>query len=169
MAANQGTTTATPLHTVVGIFSTDRRAIEAVHSLDAAGFAASRVQMVGDDPSRAAEVGGKTYAPHGFILGALAGVGVVFVFSAMGDLGRDPVGLAIGAVGVVGGLAVIGLVIGRTIGRHAPDAHEFAEAVEHGGAVVSVQCEGEECDRAVRVLDGAGAAAVREEPGPEAI
>ena len=170
MATNSGTTTATtPLHTVVGIYRTDQRAIAAVHSLDAAGFAASRVQMVADDPSRAAEVGGKTYAPHGFVLGALFGVVVVAVFTAMGDLGRDAVGLAIGAIGVVGGLAVIGLVIGRTIGRHAPDSHEFADVVGHGGAVVSVRCSGEECDLAVRVLDDAGATAVRDEAGPEAV
>lgn len=170
MTTNAGTTSrTTPLHTIVGIFRNDARAIDAVHSLDAAGFPASRVQMVADDPSRAAEVGGKTYALQGFVLGALFGVAVVAAFTMMGDLGRNPVGLVVGGIGVVGGLAVIGLVVGRTVGRHAPDAHAFERAVSGGGAVVSVQCDDDECDLATRVLDGAGATTVRDEAGPEVV
>jgi len=66
-------------------------------------------------------------------------------------------------------LTAIGFVIGRAIGRHAPDAHFFARVVQNGGAIVSVQCVEEECDLAAQVLDGAGAREVRDEPGPEAL
>lgn len=157
------------MHTLVGVFGTGRRAVEAVRSLDAAGFPASRVQMVDDDPSRAAEVGGRTYAPHGFVLGGLFGVLVTIGFTIWGGLAAiNLFGVFLGSVGVVGGLATIGLVIGRTVGRHAPDAPDFAEAVRQGGAVVSVQCTDAERDLAARVLDGSGAAAIRDEPGPEA-
>ncbi len=163
------TSSTTPLHTIVGIFGNDRTALEAVRSLDAAGFEASRVEMVGDDPSRAAEMGGKTFASQGFVAGAIVGLIVTAVFTIMGNLQVNPVGLVVGGIGVVGGLAVIGLVIGRTIGRHAPDAHAFEGAVRHGGAVVSVQCTAAERDLAARVLDGAGATSVRDEAGPEAL
>jgi hypothetical protein len=159
----------TPVKTVVGIFSNDGKAVEAMRSLDAAGFDAGRVQMTGDDPSRAAEVGGKTYALEGGIAGLVVGVIVVAGFAVWGDLGANPIDLAIGAIGVVGGMAAIGFVVGRTIGRHAPDAHLFARVVQNGGAIVSVQCADEECELAAQVLDGAGAREVRDETGPEAV
>jgi len=158
-----------PLKTVVGIFGNDRTAARALRSLDAAGFDAARVQMTADDPSRAAEVGGKTYVLEGFIGGLIVGVLVVVGFAVWGGLGRDPLGVVIGGIGVVGGMATIGLVIGRTMGRHAPDAHLFARVVRTGGAVVSVQCADSECDLAAQLLDGAGAREVRDEPGPEAL
>jgi hypothetical protein len=159
----------TPLKTIVGIFSNGRTAVEAMRSLDAAGFDADRVQLTGDDPSRAAEVGGKTYALEGGILGLVAGAGVVAAFAAWGNLATNPVGLVIGAVGVVGGMAAIGFVIGRTSGRHSPDAHLFSRVVQDGGAIVSVQCSEQECELAAQVLDGAGAREVRDEAGPEAV
>ena len=159
----------TPLRTIVGIFSNDRKAVEAMRSLDAAGFDADRVQMTGDDPSRAAEVGGKTYALEGGIVGLVVGAVVVAAFTAWGNLATNPVGLVIGAIGVVGGMAAIGFVIGRTSGRHAPDAHLFSRVVQNGGAIVSVQCSERECELAAQVLDGAGAREVRDEAGPEAV
>jgi hypothetical protein len=159
----------TPIKTVVGIFRNDRKAVEAMRSLDAAGFDADRVQMVADDASRAAEVGGKTYALQGGLVGLLAGIVVVVAFAVWGNLATNPVGLIIGGIGVVGGLVAIGFVIGRAMGRHAPDAHLVARIVRHGGAIVSVQCADEDCDLAAQVLDGAGAREVRDEPGPEAL
>lgn len=160
----------TPGKTVVGIFSNDRTAVEAMRSLDAAGFDADRVQMVADNESRAAEVGGKTLALEGGVAGLLVGVLIVTGFAVWGDLASNPVGLIIGSVGLVGGFAAIGFVVGRALGRHAPDAHLFAGVVRNGGAVVSVQCAADtECDLAVQVLDGAGAREVRDEPGPEVV
>ena len=159
----------TPLKTIVGIFSNDRKAAEAMRSLDAAGFDAARVQMTADDPSRAAEAGGKTYALEGGIVGLIVGALVTVGFTMWGNLATNPVGLVLGAIGVVGGMTAIGFVIGRTLGRHAPDAHLFANVVGNGGAIVSVQCGGQECDLAAQVLDGAGAREVRDETGPEAL
>ena len=159
----------TPLRTVVGIFGNDRAAVRAMRSLDAAGFDADRVQMTSDDPSRAAEVGGKTYALEGGIGGLIAGLAVTIGFSAWGGLAANPVGLVIGAIGVIGGLVAIGFVVGRTMGRHAPDANLFAGVVRNGGAIVAVQCADHECDLVAQVLDGAGAREVRDEPGPEAL
>jgi hypothetical protein len=158
-----------PSKTVVGIFRDDRAAAEAMRSLDAAGFDADRVQMTEDDPSQAAEIGERTYVLEGFIGGAILGLLWVVAFAIWGDLGRDPVGLVVGGIGVVGGMATIGLVIGRTMARRVPDAPLFARVVRNGGAIVSVRCVDEECDFAAQVLDGAGAREVRDEPGPEAL
>ncbi|HAF11538.1 MAG TPA: hypothetical protein DCK98_15860, partial [Chloroflexi bacterium] len=99
---------ATRRHTVVGIFANDRKAVAAMHALDLAGFEAGRVQMVADDPSRAAEVGGNTYAAQGFLVGAIIGIVLVVVLRIWGNLGNDPVGLVLGFFGAVGGFAVIG-------------------------------------------------------------
>lgn len=158
-----------PIKTVVGIFSSDRKAVDAMRSLDAAGFDADRVQLTADDPSRAAEIGGKTYALEGGIGGLIAGIVVVVGFAVWGNLATNPVGLVVGAVGVVGGLTAIGFVVGREMGRHAPDAHLFAGVVRNGGALVSVQCVAEDCDLATRMLGEAGARDVRDEPGAEAL
>src|SRR2546423_8835653 len=111
----------TPLRTVVGIFGNDRSAVQAMRSLDAAGFDADRVQMTADDPSRAAEVGGKTYALEGGIAGLVFGAIVTVGFTIWGNLATNPVGLVLGAIGVVGGMTAIGFVIGRTMGRPSPD------------------------------------------------
>jgi hypothetical protein len=156
-------------HTIVGIFPNDRKAVEAMRSLDAAGFDADRVQMVADDPSRAAEIGGKSYAVVGGIGGLAVGLLVTAGFTFWGGLAADPVGLILGSIGVVGGFTAIGFVIGRATGRHSPDAHLFAGIVRHGGALVSVQCEDEECGLVSQVLDGAGAREVRDEAGPKAL
>lgn len=160
----------TPVKTIVGTFGNGRKAVEAMRSLDAAGFDPDRVQMVADNESRAAEIGGKTYALEGGIAGLALGVLVVAAFAGWGSLPSNPVGLLIGGIGVAGGFAAVGFVIGRALGRHAPDAHLFAGVVRDGGAVVSVQCAADaERDLAAQVLDRAGAREVRDEPGPEVV
>lgn len=157
-----------PLHTVVGIFPNEGKAVAAMHALDLAGFEAGRVQMVAADPSRAAEVGRNTYPAQGFIIGAIIGIVLVGVLGISGNLGNDPVEFVIGSIGAVGGFAVIGLVVGSTLGRNVPDATAFARAIRRGGAVVSVQCPGEERNRAMQVLNGAGAQTIRDEDEPGA-
>src|SRR5258708_7236557 len=91
--------------TIVGIFRNDRAAAEAMRSLDAAGFDADRVHMTEDDPSEAAEIGERTYVREGFIGGALVGLLVVAGVAIWGDLGRDPLGLVVGGIGLVGAFA----------------------------------------------------------------
>src|SRR5258706_1212982 len=114
--------------TIVGIFRNDRAAAEAMRSLDAAGFDPDRVHMTEDDPAQAAEIGERTYVREGLIGGALVGLLWVAGFAIWGDLGRDPVGLVVGAIGVVGGRATIGLIFGRTFRHPCPDAGLFAPA-----------------------------------------
>lgn len=150
---------------VVGTFRNDRRAAEAMRSLDAAGFDADRVRMTGDDP---VADGGTIRALAGGILGAIVALAVVAGFTVWGDLATDPLGLVVGAIGVIGGMAAVGSVVGRASGRHAPEADLVARVVQ-SGAIVSVRCADDECELAARVLDGSGAREVRDEAGSPAV
>jgi hypothetical protein len=154
-------------HTLVGIFPSSTGAAGAVRSLEARGFDPSDVEIVGDDAGAASEVAARTYARAGFFVGLAIGLVLALAAAFIGGLARYPTGALVGAFWIVGGFAVVGLVLGREVVRRAPDAPLFAEAVRQGGAVVAVSC-GDRCDVAERVLDEAGAAAVRDET-PESI
>jgi hypothetical protein len=149
-------------HTLVAIFPSFARAAGAIRSLEARGFDPAQVEAVADDAGAASELAGRTYARVGFF-GGLA-LGAVLVLSAVivGDLVRYPVAVAVGAFWVVGGFAMIGLVLGREVVRRAPDAPLLAQAVRDGGAVVAVDC-GDRCDVAHEIFDESGAADVRDE------
>lgn len=158
------------VHAVVGDFRRRESVGGAVARLTGAGFGPERVAIVAGDPELAREVGGRSHAALGFIGGALAGLGYTILVLAMGgsQMTVNPVGFAIGALGVVGGLAFIGLVFGRSIVTRGPDAEVFAQDVARGDALVTVECDHESCARARDVLISSGAEDVREEssPGP---
>lgn len=137
----------------------------AVANLMRAGFGPERVTIVAGDPELARDVGGRSYATLGFVGGALLGVGFAVLVLLMGgvQMTTNPVGFAIGAFGVIGGLAFIGLVFGRSIVRRCEDAPLFAEEVARGDALVAVACEGDSCEKAHEALVAAGAADVRYE------
>jgi hypothetical protein len=149
-------------HTLVAIFATSARASGAIRSLEARGFDPADVEAVADDAGAASEVAARTYARAGFFGGLALGALLVLSAVVVGDLGRYPVAVAVGAFWVVGGFAMIGLVLGREIVRRAPDAPLFAQAVRDGGIVVAVDC-GDRCDVAHQIFDESGAASVRDE------
>lgn len=121
--------------------------------------------MIAGDPELARDVGGRSYVRVGVLIGALVGVLFAVLVLTMGGpaMATNPVGFTIGAIGVVGGLAFIGLVFGRSIVRRSPDAALFASEVERGDALVCVCCEGETCEQAREVLVSAGASDIRDE------
>jgi hypothetical protein len=144
----------------------DRRAVgTAVAALARGGFGPESVEVIAGDPELARDVGGRSYVRVGVLVGALLGVLFAVLVLTMGGpaMATNPVGFAIGAVGVIGGLAFIGLVFGRSIVRRSPDAALFASEVERGDALVSVCCEGETCQQAKEILVTAGAGDIREE------
>jgi hypothetical protein len=149
-------------HTLVAIFPSFARAAGAIRSLEARGFDPAHVEAVADDAGAASEVAARTYARMGFFGGLAFGALLALTAVVIGDLGRYPVAVAVGAFWVVGGFAMIGLVLGREIVRRAPDGPLFAQAVRDGGTVVAVDC-GERCDVAHEIFDQAGAADVRDE------
>jgi hypothetical protein len=157
---------ATHPHTLVAIFPSFGTAVGAVRSLEDAGFDPAHVEVVGDDPRAAAEVAARTYGREGFVGGLALGTALVLAAVFLGGLNTWPVASVIGSVGVIGGFAVIGLVLGRAVEVRARDASLFAAAVRDGGAVVAVDCDAN-CDAAAALLHEAGATQVRDET-PEA-
>jgi hypothetical protein len=149
-------------HTLVAIFPSFVRAAGAIRSLEGRGFDPAHVEAVADDAGAASELAGRTYARPGFFGGLALGALLVLSAVVVGDLGRYPVAVAVGAFWVIGGFAMIGLVLGREVVRRVPDAPLFAEAVREGGMVVAVDC-GDRCDVAHQIFDESGAADVRDE------
>jgi hypothetical protein len=149
----------------VGDFRDRRTVGTAVAALTRAGFGPEAVDIVVGDPEMARDVGGRSFVRAGVLVGVLIGVVFALVVVSMGgaQMLANPVGLAIGAIGTIGGLAFIGLVLGRSVVRRSPDAALFASEVERGDALVCVCCDGDSCDEAEEVLKSAGAADVRRE------
>ncbi|MGH2450606.1 MAG: hypothetical protein ACRDGE_04925 [Candidatus Limnocylindria bacterium] len=160
-----GTSGRHAVHAVVGDLPRRESIAAAVASLTRAGFRPERVTIIAGDPELARDVGGRSYTAIGVIAGAFTGAGFVILVLLMGgpQMLVNPVGLVIGAIGVIGGLAFIGLVFGRSIVRRCEDAQLFAEEVARGDALIAVACEGEACDKAREALVAAGAAEVRAE------
>jgi hypothetical protein len=152
-------------HTRVAVFSSFGEAMKGIHSLEVAGFDPSQIEVVAGDERAASEVAARTYGREGFFGGLIVGLLLVLAAVFIGGLSAYPVASIVGSVGVIGGLAVIGLVLGRALERRAPDAPLFAAAVRDGGAVISVDC-GTKCDIAERLLHESGAADVRDESAP---
>jgi hypothetical protein len=153
---------ATRHHTLVAIFGSFAGAATALRSLEAAGFDPAHIEVVSDDARAASEVAARSYGREGFFGGLLLGAALVLVAVFFGGLGAWPVASAVGSVGVIGGFAVIGLVLGRAIEVRAPDAPRFAAAVRDGGAVVAVDCD-TNCDVAESVFAETGANEIRDE------
>jgi hypothetical protein len=151
--------------TRVAVFPSLGEALKGIHSLEVAGFDPSQIEVVAGDERAASEVAARTYGREGFFGGLLLGAVLVLGAVFIGGLSRYPVASIVGSVGVIGGLAVIGLVLGRALERRAPDAPLFAAAVRDGGAVISVEC-GSKCDTAERLLHESGASDVRNESAP---
>jgi hypothetical protein len=153
---------ATRHHTLVATFGSFAGAAAALRSLEAAGFDPAHIEVVSDDARAASEVAARSYGREGFFGGLLLGAVLVLVAVFIGGLGAWPIASAVGSVGVIGGFAVIGLVLGRAIEVRARDAPRFAAAVRGGGAVVAVDCD-TNCDVAESVFGETGANEIRDE------
>jgi hypothetical protein len=149
-------------HTLVAIFPNFAEGARAIRSLEQRGFAPGDVEAVDDDAGAASEVAAHSHARMGFFVGLAFGAVLTLAAVFVGGLDRYPVAAAVGAFWVIGGFAMVGLVLGHEIVRRAPDAPLFAQAVRDGGMVVAVNC-GDRCGVAERVLDEAGAVEVRDE------
>lgn len=150
---------------VVGDFQDRGTVGPAVAALARAGFGPEKVDILSGDPEMARDIGGQSFVRAGVVTGVLIGVLFALLVVSMGgaQMLANPVGLVIGAVGTIGGLAFIGLVFGRSIVRRSPDAALFASEVERGDALVCVCCEGDSCEKAEAILVEAGASDVRRE------
>lgn len=152
-------------HTVVGVFHHAAAAFDALRRLDHDGLPPHHVGLVAGDPELAGEVGGRTFALAGAVGGFLLGIVVAVLYVAIGgpSFAQNLVGVVLGGAFVSFGLAFIGIVFGRALVRHTPHRAEYEHAVKDGGAIVTIECVGEECDHARHVLEGAAADEVVEE------
>jgi hypothetical protein len=147
------------------VFRSAADAYKAVDRLDGAKVAPDHVSLIAGDAQLAAEVGGRSHAIVGALGGTALGVvlAVFFIFGPAGAGLVNPLGVFIGSIFVAGGLGFIGFVVGQALVVRASHQNEYERAVEEGGAVVSVSCRLDECDRARAVLRHAGATDIIDE------
>jgi len=152
-------------HTVVGVFHQTDAAYGALHELDSDGLPPQHVSLVAGDPELAGEVGSRSHPLAGAIAGFLLGVVLTVVYVVMGGptFAQNVVGIVLGGAFVAFGLAFIGIVFGRALIVHPSHWRDYEHAVSDGGAVVTVECVGEECDHARHVLERAAADDIVEE------
>jgi hypothetical protein len=150
---------------VIGDFPRRDTLGKTLQTLGREGFRPEDISIVADDPELARDLGGRSYVRMGVAAGVAAGIVFTAAVILMGGSAMpvNSVGFVIGALGVIGGLGFIGLVLGRAIVRRSPDASLFAKEVERGDVLVAVCCTGDTCRHARDVLLEAGAADVREE------
>lgn len=151
-------------HTVVGVFRRPEAAFDALRRLDHDGVAPHHVGLVAGDPELAGEVGSRSFALAGAAGGFLLGLLVTVLYVAIGgpSFAQNVVGVVLGGAFVAFGLAFIGLVFGRALVVHTAHRAEYEHAVKDGGAIVTVECVGEECDHARHLLEGAADEIVEE-------
>ncbi len=151
-------------HTVVGVFHHPDAAFAAMRTLDVGGLPPYHVGLV-SDADLAGEVASRSFRRWGAIGGFVIGLIVTVVYVMIGgpSFTRDMVAVVIGGAFVSFGLAFIGIVVGGSLVVHATHRGEYEKAVRDGGALVTVECSGEECDHAKHLLEGSQADEVLEE------
>jgi len=145
-------------HTVIGVFRSSFNAYVALRRLDRAGLPAQNVSLVAGKPELEAELRTLPHAPRAAIAGAAIGVliGATYVvFGAPGLLG-DVLGILLAIAGAVAA-GIVGFVVGHGIARRASRWRDFEHVVNEGGAIVSVACVPDVCDRTKDVLKRSGA------------
>ena len=151
------TITANP-QTVVATFRSGFNAYVAVRRLDRAGVPPQHVALVAGEPELEAEARSFQHAPRGAIAGAAIGVliGAAYVIFGGSGLLADFLGILLGlAIATASG--IVGFFIGRTFARRASRWSEYEHLVKKGGAIVSVACAADVCDRAKEILTSSGA------------
>ena len=156
--------------TVVGVFPDENAARATLPRMTEAGFPPDSVGVVAGNVRQAREVAG-SFSPRGAIAGGIIGllVGILFAFMIGGDLGVNPVVPALGGVGFGFAGAAIGALAGRARALQPREYGKYERAVDMGDALVTVNCEPAQRDRAREALERFGATAVRVEDTGETV
>ena len=159
------TRTVTGAQTIIGVFPTRAAARGAMRQLEREGMPPDRIGIVAHNVRQARELAG-SYSPQAALAGAMLGaiLVVAYVFFGGDPIRQNPVGVILGAVGIIGGLALIGWLAGRARVLKEDEYDDFEDKVEDGESLVSVVCDTPEgLDRTRTVLRRANASEVRVE------
>lgn len=171
---------------IIGLFDSFDASHDAVEALLRNGFRNEDISLIArdeDDPSMldstahhtrssdGAATGAVSGTVVGGALGLLVGTGLLFIPGIGPVLAAGPLAAAIGTTTAAVGAAALGAGIGAATGGLAgylidegipeEDAHYYAEGVRRGGRLVSVRAQGEEIDRAHRIMQEHGAIDIR--------
>jgi hypothetical protein len=151
-------------HTVVATFRSGFNAYLALRRLDRAGLPPQDVALVAGEPELEAEAQARPHAPRAAIAGAALGVliGAAYVIFGGSGLLADILGILLG-LAVATATGIVGFFVGRTLARRASRWSQYEHVVKDGGAIVTVACAAETCDRAKEVLKSSGAEMVVDE------
>jgi len=157
--------------TVVGLFDDHDQAERAIRDLMDAGFTRDEMSIVAADPQGTAREHhvdeGGNLAAGGAVSGATSGAvvgGVIGLLVGLGTLAFPAIGLV--AAGPIAGLvtgvgigAVSGGLIGALVGMGIPkeDAEIYAEKVNQGATLVTIQAAPARAQKAFEILDRDGA------------
>lgn len=144
--------------TVIGIFRSAFNAYVALRRLDRAGLPVEDVSLVAGKPELEAELKTLPHAPRAAIAGAAIGVlvGATYVIFGAPGLLADVLGILLAIAGAVAA-GIVGFVLGHSIAHRVSRWRDYEHVVKEGGAIVSVACVPDVCDRAKDVLKRSGA------------
>lgn len=154
-------------HTLIATFRSGLTAYVAMRRLDRAGVPPQHVSVVAGEPELEAEAKSLEHAPRGAVAGAAVGllVGAAYVIFGRSGLLADFLGILLG-ISVAVAIGIVGFFIGRTLARRASRWSEYEHVVKEGGAIVSVACAADVCDRAKEILQSSGADRIVDEIRP---
>ena len=171
MAKLADTRTVGEAHTINATFDREEQARAAVRELERAGMPPDRIGVVTGNIRQAREVAG-SYSPQGALAGAMLGAILVVAFVVFGgeQMRQSPIGIAMGAFAIIGGLTFIGWLAGRArLFKQDRYAH-FEDESALGEILVSVVCETPDgADTTRAMLERAGAREVRFEESGESV
>ncbi|HVX84079.1 MAG TPA: hypothetical protein VH253_04620 [Phycisphaerae bacterium] len=154
------------MKTVIGLFDTPADAYAAREDLVGSGIAGERFSVVTSSAGTTGQVGeipGGTEAAEGAGIGAVAGIvagGAAGLFASLGLLAIPGIGPVLAAGPIVAMLAGAGVgaaaggIVGGLIGMGIPEdeAELYAEGIQRGGTLLTVEAEDSDADRIAMVL-----------------
>jgi hypothetical protein len=155
---------------LVAAFHDHEAAVTAATALDAAGIPPDDVGVVAGNVRQAREAAG-SFSAAGVIGGAVVGalIAVIFVIAGGETMRQNLVAIVLGAPALIFAFAAIGALAGRARLFQSDEYERYEDAVDRGGALVTVSGPPELLAKARRILEERGALRFRREATGEAI
>jgi hypothetical protein len=155
---------------LVAAFHDHEAAVTAATALDAAGIPPDDVGVVAGNVRQAREAAG-SFSAAGVIGGAVVGalIAVIFVIAGGETMRQNLVAIVLGAPALIFAFAAIGALAGRARLFQSDEYERYEDAVDRGGALVTVSGPPELLAKARRIREERGALRFRREATGEAI